>query len=533
MQEQLAEAIYYVKGTLKYKWVAIIIAWLICLAGWLYVMAMPNQYVSEARVHVDSRTMLRPLLRGLTVQTDVRALIRIMQQLMFTNKNLEKIAHLAKLKGIDQGEIKRIQLLEELKENISISGGKNDLFSISYHSEDPKIAKNVVLAVLSVFSEQTQMRTMGDMGAAQRFIDEQIQEYEKRLLAAEQAREEFRRVNFGLLPGTESSQMAQLNALKVKLDEAKLMLNEALSRKNILQSQLDEALDTDEEWAISNLTQDALTGDSKIQELKSNRTDLLLKYTENHPAVLAIDSIIKLLEKRKEEEKKNNPDSGASVDSMAMVNPYVQSLKIAVNEAGAEVAAIQSRVNSLQKRLDKNKDQLDQRLKVETAMQNLNRDYDTIKTNYMKLLERKEQASMSEKLDLEAASLKLKVVDPPKLPIKPDSPNRMLLIPVVLIAGLIAGLGIAFLLYFIKPTYMSTRQLRVATGLPVLGTVSMQSFEDEGDDVRSVYPPLIAVVSLAAIFLLLMFIEILAATNETVYGYVQNIYWQLNTLIGG
>lgn len=532
MQEQLAEAIYYVKGTLKYKWVAIIAAWLICLAGWLYIMAMPNQYISEARVHVDSRTMLRPLLRGLTVQTDVRALIRIMQQLMFTNRNLEKIAHLAKLKGVDQGEIKRMSLLGELKENISITGGRNDLFTISYQSDDPKKAKNVVLAVLSVFSEQTQMRTMGDMGAAQRFIDEQIQEYEKRLQAAEQAREEFRRVNFGLLPGTENSQMAQLNALKVKLDEAKLVLNEARSKKNILQAQLDEALDTDEEWAVSNLTTEAVTEDSKIQELKSNRTDLLLKYTENHPAVLAIDSIIKLLEKRKAEEKEKNPSSGASVDSMAMVNPYVQSLKIAVNEAGADVAAIQSRVNSLQARLDKNKEQLDQRLKVETAMQNLNRDYNTLKTNYMKLLERKEQASMSSKLDVEASALKLKVVDPPKLPSKPDSPNRMLLIPIILLAGIAIGLGMAFLFYFIKPTYMSTRQLRVATGLPVLGTVSMQVLGNDNES-TNVFPLLIAVFSLIAIFLILMAIEILAATNETIYGYVQNIYWQLNTLLGG
>ena len=61
--------------------------------------------------------------------------------------------------------------------------------TISYASSDPKQAKDVVLAVLTVFSEQTQMRSMGDVNSAQRFLDKQIQEYEKRLVTAEQARE--------------------------------------------------------------------------------------------------------------------------------------------------------------------------------------------------------------------------------------------------------------------------------------------------------------------------------------------------------
>jgi polysaccharide chain length determinant protein (PEP-CTERM system associated) len=531
MHEQVAEAIYLAKGTFKHKWLAIALAWLICIAGWFYIMSMPNLYISESRVHVDSRTMLRPLLRGLTVQSDVRALVHIMKELMFTNKNLEKIAHLAKMEAIDKGEMERLNLLANLKEYIKIDGGKNDLFTISYLSPNPKQAKDVVLAVLSVFSEQTQMKTMGDIGSAQRFLNEQIQEYEKRLVSAEQARENFKRVNFGLLPSSEIDQMAQLSALTVKIDEAQLILNEANSRKNVLQMQLEEALDTDEEWAISNLSVEVGAEDAKIAELKSNRTDLLLRYTENHPSILAIDSIMALLEQRKEEEEKND-DSESSIDSMAMVNPYVQSLKVAVNDARAEVAAVQSRVDSLESRLDKRKNQLDSRLKIETAMQNLNRDYKTVKDNYMKLLERREKAAMSGKLDIEANALKFKVSDPPNLPIKPDSPNRLILAPVVLAVGLIVGFGIAFLLYFIKPVYMSTRQVRSATGLPVLGTVSMQTLESDEGIAASMYPFLIATIALLAIFLLIMIIEILAATNDTIYGYVQNIYWQLNALKG-
>jgi polysaccharide chain length determinant protein (PEP-CTERM system associated) len=531
MHEQVAEAFFLIKGTLKYKWLAIAVAWVLCLAGWFYVMAMPNQYISEAKVHVDSRSMLTPLLRGLTIETDTRALLVIMKKLMFTNNNLEKIAHLAKLKGVTQGKKQRFELLKLLKEKISIGGGDNDIFNVSYASSDPNVAKNVVLAVLTVFSEQTQARTKGDIGTAQQFLNKQIQEYEDRLVHAEQSREKFKRENFGLLPENERDQMAQLNALNIKLDEAKLNLNETISRKKMLQAQLIEALDSSDEWSVSNSSQESgglrLGLGGKIQELKSNRTDLLLKFTENHPAIVSINTTIKLLEQR---QKEKGP---SSVDARAMVNPYVQSLKEAANGASAEVAAIQSRVNYVQAQLDNRTEQLDSRLKIETAMKNLNRDYDTVKENYMQLLQRREQATMSGKLDLQASSLKLKVADPPNLPLKPDSPNRMLLTPVILFLGLLGGFGAAFLLYFIRPVYMSVKELRVNTGLPVLGTVSMLTLNEGSADHSSVNSFLIAASGLLVVFMLIMMVEILAASSETIYQYVQDIYWQLNTLVGG
>ncbi|MDD5125777.1 MAG: hypothetical protein PHT85_14465, partial [Methylovulum sp.] len=72
-------------------------AWIICLTGWLVVLVMPRQYTSEAKVHVETSTMLRPLMRGMTVESDVRALLRVMQQLMFTKNNVEQIIHLSDL----------------------------------------------------------------------------------------------------------------------------------------------------------------------------------------------------------------------------------------------------------------------------------------------------------------------------------------------------------------------------------------------------------------------------------------------------
>ncbi|MGZ8162803.1 MAG: XrtA system polysaccharide chain length determinant, partial [Methylobacter sp.] len=251
MQDQISEILYYLKGTLKYKWMAIIIAWIVCLSGWIFVTAMPNKYASEAKVHVETRTMLQPLLQGMTIQSDVRGLLRVMQLLMFTQTNLEQIIKMSDLDKNVKNVHERQALITQLKKDIKINGGASDIFTIKYEAKNPDMAKNVVQAVLTVFSEQTHKSTLSGADVAQRFIDEQIQDYETRLRNAEKARENFKRANFGLLPGEGTDQISQVQGVANLLEDAKLQLNEALSRRQVLSKQLNDIKESDEDWGIT------------------------------------------------------------------------------------------------------------------------------------------------------------------------------------------------------------------------------------------------------------------------------------------
>jgi hypothetical protein len=155
-------------------------------------------------------------------------------------------------------------------------------------------------------------------------------------------------------------------------------------------------------------------------------------------------------------------------------------------------------------------EELHSRLTVETGLQNLNRDYDAIKGNYERLLESREQASMSEKVDDQAEALKFKIADSPNIPLKPSSPKRVYFYSGILVAGFIFGLGLSFLLYMVKPTIMSTTQLGQLTGLPVLGGVSMKNNPAEviknKKDINQYY---CAVLGLVLIYFGFMTVEIL------------------------
>ncbi|MCK9606006.1 MAG: hypothetical protein M0R33_06090 [Methylomonas sp.] len=475
MQQELSEVYFYLKGTLKYKRLAILFALLVCICGWSFVFTMPDKFESKAKVHIDSSTVIRPLMRGMVIEPDVSALIRIIQQLMFTRPNLEKIIELSHLKAEKTGEVISSDFIEKLKKDITISGARDrDIFDIGYSSTDPETAKSVVQAVLTVFSEQAQGKAMADATDAQHFIEQQIRDYEIRLQEAEKAKEDFKRANLDYLAG-ESDQFQLLNQLKEQLNTATSNQEQAIARKNVLGEQVKSIQESNEDWGITNLSEEVSHEDSRISALKDKKVEMLIKYTENHPEILAIDRLIASLKEQKELNKKDVALETDWIGPQKMSNPYVQTLKIAYDNSEAEVASIQALIDSIKARINMIEHGLNERLAIETEMKNLNRDYQTINGKYSELLERREQAHITERVDDQTSRLKFKIADPPTRPSKPSSPNRILFYSLILVGGIISGFCVAFLIYFIRPVYMSSRQVRVVTGLPSLGSVSLTS----------------------------------------------------------
>jgi polysaccharide chain length determinant protein (PEP-CTERM system associated) len=481
MQQDLSEVYFYLKGTLKYKRLAIVFALVVCSGAWAYIFMMPDKFESKAKVHIDSATVIRPLMRGMVIEPDISALIRIIQQLMFTRPNLEKIISLSQLSRSQENSGSTTELIEKLKKDITIAGGRGDIFDIAYTSQDPEVAKSVVQAVLTVFSEQTEGKALADASEAQRFIEQQIREYEIRLQDAEKAKEEFKRANIDLLNG--SDQFQSLQKMKEQFLDANTALDQAISRRNVLAEQVAEIQESDEDWGLPTSTQEVSADNARIEALKDKRNEMLLKYTERHPEIIEIDKLIATIKNQDTEAKVGQADSslvvapgeGESIGAEKMANPYVQALKMGFDNAQAEVASSQTLVESIRNRISKLEEGLNERLTIETEMKNLNRDYETISGKYSELLDRREQAHITERVDDQTSRLKFKIADPPSKPNKPTSPNRKLFYFFALLAGVIFGFGVAFLVYFIRPVFMSARQVRIVTGLPSLGSVSLTS----------------------------------------------------------
>lgn len=210
--------------------------------------------------------------------------------------------------------------------------------------------------------------------------------------------------------------------------------------------------------------------DARIQGLNKNLDDLMLNFTDLHPDVIATKRLIAQLEERKVEEAKLigpvNPQ-GKNYD------PMMQQLNIALTEAQALVAAMKARVTEYENRLERLKSMSEMVPAVEVEMQQLNRDYNVNKANYEKLLERKASAEISGELTSTAQLMSFRIIDPPTVPEMPSGPDRKRLFSIVFLVALAGGIGIAFIISQIRPTFHSQASLREVTGFPILGTVPM------------------------------------------------------------
>ncbi len=469
MHNLIEELLGYVQSAARYRWAAVIVAWMICVGGWIYISQMPDHYQANARVHVDTRSVLRPLMAGLAIQPDVSGRIRLMSKLMFSRPNLEKVARMTDLDLGVKNDSGMEGLVSRLQSSMIIAGGESDLFTIGYQDPDPKVAKKVVQALLTIFVEQTLGESREDSTTAQKFLDQQIKEYETRLQVAEKAVEEFKRTNYGLLPGQGGNLYEQLGGLNGNLEEAKMALQEAINRRDEIKRQLEE-----DEPSYFDYSSQAAAGplDMRIQTLQSRLDELSLKYTKGHPEVIAVKaSLAELLQQKQQEaaapKEETSPPPGAAA------NPVFQQRKLALGEQEANIASLNSRVKLYEEKIESLKKQMDDRLKVETELQNLNRDYETVRANYYQLLHRREQARMSENVEQNTDSVKFRIVDPPQVPTKPAGPKRILLSTGVLFGGIVAGIGVAVFLSLLRPPFTTTQKLREITGLPVLGSVSM------------------------------------------------------------
>ncbi|WP_371187625.1 XrtA system polysaccharide chain length determinant [Thalassotalea maritima] len=459
------------------KHYAIISSWLICPLAWLAISSMPDQYESEARVYVDTQSLIRPLMRGLMVETDPNTQVNLIVKTLLSRPNLERIARMTDLDIQAETEEDYERIINNLRSDIKFSAaGRENIFTIAITEKEPELAKNIVQSALTVFIENTLGETRQDTDSAHKFLDEQIEDYEKRLLESETRLKNFKQQYSGFLEGDTVNFRQALAAEKARLKEAELALREAQTRLDSAQAQLvgEEpvfGLYSGNSGANSFTTE----YDSRLIALQQRIDEMLLLYTERHPDIKELKRRYDDLNALREEEieryievQKNNPQAVTNLNE----NPVYQDMKIQANNLQNEVASLKVRVNDYRQRVQGLETNILAIPEIDAKLTALNRGYDITKARYEELLERKETAMLAQEAERTTEKIQFRVIDPPKLPLEPSGPYRVLYFIASFIVALAAGFGIAFLQIQINPTVISSNQLTRTTKLPVFGVIS-------------------------------------------------------------
>jgi hypothetical protein len=137
-----------------------------------------------------------------------------------------------------------------------------------------------------------------------------------------------------------------------------------------------------------------------------------------------------------------------------------------------QVASLRARVGEYSARYNQVRASLKTAPQLEAEAAQLNRDYAIHKKNYEDLVARRESAAMSGDLDVASGTADFRLIDPPRVAPRPVAPNRVLLMPLVLLASLAAGLFAAFAGSQMRPVFFRPGEMRAKFEVPILGMVS-------------------------------------------------------------
>jgi polysaccharide chain length determinant protein (PEP-CTERM system associated) len=477
-----------VTGAWRFRWPALAAAAALALVGWLVVFSLQDRFEAGTSVFVDTRTSLRPALTGLTVEQDVDAELNFVRQSLLANPSLLRIARASGVLPASIADRKRQALLADMRNRIDISvhsasGHEEDrntagtIYHIAYQDEDRARSIRVVAILLDALVNETLGGKREGSENAQQFLETQIADYEKRLRAAEDRLAQFKSRHIGLMPTEQGGYFAALQKESEAATNVKTKLAEAQSRRAALTRQLHgdvavaaAAAQPAGGGAGSKGAFDTL---SRIDEAQARLDELLLKYTDAHPDVIAARQTLEELKRRRaaEIESLREGDPAAAAASRASTNPVYQSVQLALNQVDVDIADLNTELAQHEAKVAELRRSLDTAPQVEAEFAQLNRDYDVNKAQYTALLGNLQKARLGERA-ANAGSVRFEVVQPPAAAYGPVWPRRKLFLAGVLAAALTAGAALAYGLNSLLPVVSSANALSKAMGVPVLGQVT-------------------------------------------------------------
>lgn len=467
----------------RFRWWMVLVAWLVCLCGWFYILRMPNIYEASARVYVDSKGALGNLVQGLTVDPNAGQQLHYVRNLMLSRPQLERVVRETELDLRAKTPQAMERLIASLRDRIIITSDSlvpystsDGLYRISFQDTNREKSLAVVQTLANHFI-QLSTKQAGETEALD-FLNKQIDDLSGQLAEAERQRLEFRKRNAGLLPGEGGDYFARVSAEQIEVDSATRELRAGQARLQEYDKQLSGEepvfFGFDDGSAVAPGDDTSTDVGVQLRSWKQKLAQLRTRYQEKYYEVVEARHKVEELEAQQKtelERMRRGQRSNGSLAQSTKVNPVYQNLQIDKKKTEVEIADLQQRLDLHSQALNTLKRQREGSMQVSLQLDQLNRDYDLLKAKQQDLIKRRSAAQFTEDVD-RAQSFKFRQIDPPSVPLAPIGPNRNKYLSAILLLGLAAGGGLGVLLSQLRPVFHNARTLAEIVGVPVLGSVS-------------------------------------------------------------
>ena len=493
-KDQVGVALSYAKDLLdiavRRKWLIIIFILLGIIVGGALAWLKKDVYRSSTVILVEQQKIHEKYVPSVVGGTAAERVSTITQQVL-SRTNLQKVidefqlsSDVIKTNGYEP-------VINGLRKNIKIEtkgrGGELEAFTISFSHEDPMVAMKVTSKLASEYiNGNIKMREQFIEGATE-FLEQELEVAKQSLDEKEKLLSEYKLKYAGELPGQLETNLRTLDRLQEEKIQIQESINGLSTRMELLQKSIRdyEAMSgTLMEFNQSSFQGGETIGEGgdpvvlRIAELNRELEKLSGEYTDAYPDIVSLKAKIKKLE----DEVSQRPESLEGIEDISPENelegmdvpvfdPYLAELMNSRDELKAQMVGLQSQLKRVSQEMQDFSQRIERTPTREQELLVLERDYGNMRDSYQHLHKKRLSARISENLDKRQKGERFRVLDPANLPTKPEGFRREFLALGGLAGGVGLGLGLAFLLDLLSPTFRRADDVEVSLGVPLLATI--------------------------------------------------------------
>jgi polysaccharide chain length determinant protein (PEP-CTERM system associated) len=480
-------ALSVVRMLWKRRWLALSLWAVISVIAIVVVRALPSVYRAEAIVLVDSQKIPENFVSS-TVSGDVADRLALISQSIMTSERLLKIIDTFNLYKDERRHLSQEEILNKMRKDISVhfekswTGDRMHAFRLGYQGFNPRVVTDVTNRLAGLYvAENVRAREDQAQGTVD-FLKRQLQTAKTSLDDQEQRVARFKQEHNGSLPEQQSSLLGNLSSLTVELQGVQAAIDRAQESKLSLGASLSAAESSQASLKAS------LRGSSTSGGFLKPRSEILAeqlrqlrqKYTPEHPDVQSAEMALAQARREEAEEYNTAKTPGTSPDPPAIedrpaapeliqVKERIATIQAQIEVAGHQIETLEERRKELLASIADCKANIAKLPLIEQEMTGLKRNYEESAANYNSLLQKKLAAGVATDMERSQQSERFTIIDPARVPQKPEKPKRPLLAGLGSFGGLVIGLLVGFALEFRKQTLLGEWEL--PAGTVVLGRV--------------------------------------------------------------
>jgi len=442
---------------------------------------LPKEYEAGTTILVEEKTTLSGAIKGIVISTPLSQRIRTIRvEILSWSRIVEVVRELGMDVGLTSPRALE-KLIKKIQSKIYIRQKGNDVIQIAYQGKDPALVQNFVNTITQKYIEKNLRSERQQTYSAIDFLEEQLENYRRKIKDGEKALVDFRSKNIGSLS---LSADILFEGMVKKQMELETMNLEILSLQEQIDS-IDRQLRGEDKLIITESVEELNPAIAELRELLLGYQSQLrlqqLRYTDKHPSVIETKHLIESTKEQitLESEKITKSEKKAQ-------NPIYMALREQQERMTIKLNTFRSRQKSIEQIVAQQELRIQNIPRTEQSLAELQRDLKVNQEMYNQLLSRSEQAKLSQQLEATDRGARFEILDPARLPQVATSPSKVKLIFIGFVLGLGLGGGLLYLSEILDHSFRGVSDATQYLEITVVGTIpSIVTQRDLAREMRS------------------------------------------------